>query len=72
MDTNQKREDNKDVQQANSLSIVKIQVDKNTSQISELTKTVHRNENNLALFELTVGGIHGGRIDEVRSNFIAI
>lgn len=65
LDSNQKREDNKDIQQANSLSVVKIQVDKNTVQIAELTRTVHRNENNLSLFELTVGGIHGERMDEV-------
>lgn len=54
MDSNQKREDNKDIQHANSLAVVKTQVANNSTQIAALSNGVSRNENNLALFELTV------------------
>lgn len=72
LDSNQKREDNKAIQQANSLATVKLQVSSNSNNILRMSKTVQRHDSSLALFELTVGGIHGDVYDDVRKNFISL
>ena len=43
-----------------------------SDEIHKLKAVVHVHDANLALFELTVGGIHGDSIPEVRTNFIEI
>lgn len=45
-------------------------VSSHSNEIAKVKKTVDKHGMQLSLFELTVGGIHGEKPDQVRSNFV--
>lgn len=68
----QEREDIKTAQTRTSIQAVESHVQENTESIKKLNTKVERHENHLSLFELTIAGIHGENLAEIRRNFIAV
>lgn len=71
-DKKQDRDEAIEMRNSTVINSIKDTVNSHSAEILEGKKITQNHDVDLALFKLTVGGIHGEKLDEIRQNFIKI
>lgn len=72
LDKKQEHDDIKDAHGSAAIGTLKTTVESNSNDILRLKKKTERHDASLVLFELSVTGIHGENLTELRENFLQI